>query len=43
MTDEFDGLIQNKMWNLVPRPPNVNFLRSLWIFRHKENYDGTFK
>ncbi|GJX75990.1 ribonuclease H-like domain-containing protein [Tanacetum coccineum] len=26
---------------LVPRPPDVNIVRSLWLFRHKHNADGS--
>jgi len=37
MLDEFDALIKNKTWELVPRPQNVNVIRSMWIFRHKKN------
>nr|KYP31195.1 hypothetical protein KK1_048725 [Cajanus cajan] len=29
MDDEYDALIYNKMWELVPRPPNVNVIRSM--------------
>jgi len=43
MDDEFDVLIKNKMWELVPRPPDVNVIRSLWIFAHKEKSDGSFE
>jgi len=42
MADEFDALIKNKTWDMVPRPPNVNVIRSMWIFAHKENSDGSF-
>jgi len=43
MDDEFDALIKNKTWELVPRPPDVNVIRSLWIFAHKEKSDGSFE
>nr|KYP66503.1 Retrovirus-related Pol polyprotein from transposon TNT 1-94 [Cajanus cajan] len=43
MLDEFNALIDNKTWVLVPRPPNVNVIRSMWIFRHKHNADGSFE
>lgn len=33
---EYHSLIENKIWDLVPRPSNVNIIRSLWIFRHKK-------
>ena len=43
MLDEFNALIDNKTWELVPRPPNVNVIRSMWIFRHKYKSDGSFE
>ncbi|GAA0175545.1 hypothetical protein LIER_41935 [Lithospermum erythrorhizon] len=43
MDDEYDALIKNKTWDLVPRPPNVNVIRYMWIFRHKEHSDGSFE
>ncbi|XP_060182830.1 uncharacterized mitochondrial protein AtMg00810-like [Lycium barbarum] len=43
MDDEFDALIKNKTWELVPRPPNVNVIRSMWIFTHKEKSNGDFE
>ena len=27
----------------MPRPPDVNVIRSLWIFAHKEKSDGSFE
>jgi histone deacetylase 1/2 len=35
MHDEYDALIKNETWDLVPRPPDVNVIRSMWNFRHK--------
>jgi len=43
MTDEYNALIKNKTWELVPRPLDVNIIRSMWIFRHKHNFDGSFE
>ncbi|CAJ2635646.1 uncharacterized mitochondrial protein AtMg00820-like [Trifolium pratense] len=43
MDDEYNALIQNKKWDLVPRPPDTNAIRSIWIFRHKEKSDGSFE
>ena len=43
MLDEYNALIENKTWELVPRPPNVNVMRSMRIFRHKHKYDGSFE
>nr|GFB93549.1 ribonuclease H-like domain-containing protein [Tanacetum cinerariifolium] len=35
MLDEYNALITNGAWVLVPRPDNVNIGRSMWLFRHK--------
>lgn len=43
MDDECHALIKNNMWELVPRPPNVSFICSMWIFAHKEHVEGSFK
>lgn len=43
MHDEYNALIKNETWDLVPRPPDVNVIRSIWIFRHKEKFDGSFE
>ena len=43
MQEEFDALIENNTWDLVPRPPNANIIQSLWVFRVKTKYDGSFE
>ncbi|GJU66297.1 ribonuclease H-like domain-containing protein [Tanacetum coccineum] len=35
MYDEYNVLIKNDTWILVPKPPNVNVVQSMWLFRHK--------
>ncbi|GJU61841.1 ribonuclease H-like domain-containing protein [Tanacetum coccineum] len=37
MLDEYNALITNGTWVLVPRPANVNVVRSMWLFKHKFN------
>ncbi|GKD30342.1 ribonuclease H-like domain-containing protein [Tanacetum coccineum] len=41
MLDEYTALIKNNTWIFVPRPSNANIVRSMWLFRHKYNADGT--
>ena len=43
MDDEYNALIKNKTWELVPRPSDANVIRSMWIFAHKEKSDGSFE
>ncbi|GJY42000.1 ribonuclease H-like domain-containing protein [Tanacetum coccineum] len=41
MLDEYNALITNGTWVLVPCPVNVNVVRSMWLFKHKFNADGS--
>ncbi|GJW79413.1 ribonuclease H-like domain-containing protein [Tanacetum coccineum] len=41
MLDEYNALITNGTWVLVPRPANVNVVRSMWLFKHKFHADGS--
>ncbi|GKA28071.1 ribonuclease H-like domain-containing protein [Tanacetum coccineum] len=41
MCDEYKALIDNNIWVLVPCPPNVNIVRSMWLYKHKYNVDGS--
>ncbi|GKB90826.1 ribonuclease H-like domain-containing protein, partial [Tanacetum coccineum] len=41
MLDEYTALITNGTWVLVPRPANVNIVRSMWLFKHKYHADGS--
>ncbi|GJR27216.1 ribonuclease H-like domain-containing protein [Tanacetum coccineum] len=39
--DEYNALIKNSTLTLVPRPPEVNVVWCMWLFRHKYLADGT--
>nr|GEU88655.1 ribonuclease H-like domain-containing protein [Tanacetum cinerariifolium] len=41
MCDEYNALIKNKTWTLVPRPPDTNIVCCMWLFRHKYLADGS--
>ncbi|GKD21764.1 ribonuclease H-like domain-containing protein [Tanacetum coccineum] len=43
MLDEYNALIINGMWVLVPRPANVNVVRSMWLFKHKFYANGSLR
>lgn len=38
---EFDALIANGTWDLVPRPPASNIVGCKWVFRIKKKPDGS--
>ncbi|GJT00677.1 ribonuclease H-like domain-containing protein [Tanacetum coccineum] len=41
MLDEYNALFTNGTWVLIPRPTNINVVRSMWLFKHKFNADGS--
>ncbi|GKC97904.1 ribonuclease H-like domain-containing protein [Tanacetum coccineum] len=41
MYDEYNALVKNGSWILVPRPTSVNMIRSIWLFKHKFHAEGT--
>jgi hypothetical protein len=43
MEDEFQALITNNTWTLVPRPPHANVVSGKWIFKHKLHSDGSLE
>ena len=41
MSTEYDALLANGTWRLVPRPPGANIVTGKWLFKHKIHSDGT--
>jgi hypothetical protein len=41
MAEEYQALIDNGTWRLVPRPPGANVVSGKWIFKQKYHSDGT--
>ncbi|GJR81438.1 ribonuclease H-like domain-containing protein [Tanacetum coccineum] len=41
MLDEYNALITNGTWVLIPRLANISVVRSMWLFKHKFHADGS--
>ncbi|GJT14607.1 ribonuclease H-like domain-containing protein [Tanacetum coccineum] len=41
MYDEYNVLVKNNTWLLVPRPASVDMVRSMWLFKHKFHANET--
>jgi histone deacetylase 1/2 len=41
MEEEYEALIQNKTWHLVPPSSNKNIIDCKWVYRIKKRADGT--
>ena len=41
LESEYQSLLKNKTWTLVPRPENKNVVGNRWVFKVKHKADGT--
>jgi hypothetical protein len=41
MEEEYEALVSNSTWDLVPQPPGANVVTGKWIFKHKLKADGS--
>jgi hypothetical protein len=41
MQDEYNALMENKTWHLVPPNPSKNLIDCKWVYRIKKHADGT--
>eukprot|EP00253_Pinus_taeda_P032753 PITA_32753 len=41
MVDEYDSIIRNNVWDVVPRPKNKSVVSSHWIYKVKQVVDGS--
>jgi hypothetical protein len=39
--EEYEALLSNGTWDLVPWPPGANVVTDKWIFKHKLKADGS--
>lgn len=42
MQKEYDALLANKTWCLIPKPSTARVITEKWVFRHKYSADGSF-
>lgn len=43
MAEEYNSLVANHIWDRVAPDPNKNLVGCKWVFKVKENYDGSIK
>ena len=41
MNDEYNALVKNKTWHLVPYRKGINLIDCKWVYRIKKKADGT--
>jgi mannosyltransferase OCH1-like enzyme len=40
MKEEYNSLLENQTWDMVPLPLDRKFVRCIWIYRTKKEIDG---
>lgn len=43
MQEEFNALIKNGTWELVPRPTDTNTIRCIWLYKHMYMSSGSLQ
>ena len=41
MVDEYDSIVRNSVWDVVPRPENKLVVSSRWLYKVKQDADGS--
>jgi hypothetical protein len=41
MVEEYDSIVKNSAWEIVPRPINKSVVGSRWIYKVKKVVDGS--
>eukprot|EP00253_Pinus_taeda_P013990 PITA_13990 len=41
MVEEYDSIVQNSVWDVVPRPENKSVVSSCWLYKVKQAADGS--
>ena len=43
MTEEYQSIMKNEVWEIVPRPKNKDVVSSRWLFKIKHAADGSIE
>jgi hypothetical protein len=43
MTEEYQSIMKNEVWEIVPRPKNKDVVSSRWLFQIKHAIDGSIE
>jgi hypothetical protein len=43
MTEEYQSIMKNDVWEVVPRPKNKDVVSSRWIYKIKHGADGSIE
>jgi hypothetical protein len=43
MTEEYQSIIKNDVWEIVPRPKSKDVVSSKWLFKTKHAVDGSIE
>ena len=43
MIEEYQSIIKNDVWDIVPRPKGKFVISSKWLFKIKHAFDGSVK
>jgi len=41
MVEEYDSIVRNNVWDVVPRPENKLVVSSRWLYKVKQVVDGS--
>ena len=43
MTEEYQSIMKNPVWGIVPKPENKSVVSSKWIYKIKHTLDGSIE
>jgi hypothetical protein len=43
MTEEYQSIIKNDVWEIVPRPKSKDVISSKWLYKIKHGVDGSIE